>query len=134
MVRAVIDTNVIVSGLIKPGVPRKIWLAFKSGGCRFILSPSIFAEIAAVLQRPKFQGLICEEARKELLLYLELNADFVEPENPVIACRDPEDNHILACAEASKAGYIVTGDKDLLILKSFHGIPIITPRTFLAKL
>jgi putative PIN family toxin of toxin-antitoxin system len=45
-------------------------------------------------------------------------------------CRDPDDIKILGLAVASGADYIVTGDKDLLILKSFQGIPILDPRSF----
>jgi len=45
-------------------------------------------------------------------------------------CRDPDDIKILGLAIASNADYIVTGDKDLLVLKSFQGIPILNPRSF----
>ena len=45
-------------------------------------------------------------------------------------CRDPDDIKILGLAVASKADYIVTGDKDLLVLKSFESIPILNPRSF----
>jgi len=45
-------------------------------------------------------------------------------------CRDPDDIKILGLAIASNSDYIVTGDKDLLVLKSFQGIPILNPRSF----
>lgn len=134
MVRAVVDTNVIISGSLKPGNPRKIWSAFKSGKCRFVLSSSMLRELNVVLQRPKFHNLINEDGRKEIVLYLELLAELIEPAEAVTICRDPEDNHILSCALKAEVDFIVTGDKDLLTLKSFRGIPIVKPKEFLARL
>jgi len=48
--------------------------------------------------------------------------------------RDPDDDAILACAKEGKANYIVTGDKDLLDLDVFEGIPIVSARKFLSIL
>ena len=134
MVRVVVDTNVIVSGSLKPGKPRKVWSAFKSGRCSFVLSSSMFREILSVLPRTKFHNLIGKEERKEIILYLELFAEFIDPAETVEICRDPEDNHILATASEAKADFIVTGDKDLLVLKSFRSIPIIKPKDFIIRL
>ena len=91
MVRAVIDTNVIISGVLKPGNPRKIWFKFKAGRCNIILSLSMFRELSNVLQRTKFQKLINPKEAKDLLLYLELRAEFIEPKEQVEVCRDPAD-------------------------------------------
>lgn len=52
----------------------------------------------------------------------------IEPLGPI--CRDPKDDLILAAALSGRAGYIVTGDKDLLVLESFQKIPIVSPRDF----
>ena len=49
---------------------------------------------------------------------------------PINSCRDPKDREILGIALAGEADAIVTGDKDLLVLKSFHSIPILSPRQF----
>jgi len=134
MVRAVVDTNVIISGGIKPGNPRKVWEIFKSGECRLVLSSLMFRELNEVLQRPKFHKFIKKEDRKEIILYLELFAEFVEPTETIAICRDPEDDHILSCALKAEVDFLVTGDKDLLALKSFRGIPIVKPREFLNRL
>jgi putative PIN family toxin of toxin-antitoxin system len=134
MVRAVVDTNVIISGAIKLGIPREIWSAFKSGDCKLVLSSSMFMELSGVLQRPKFHNLIGEGGRKELLLYLELFAEVVEPTDSVTVCRDPKDNHILSCAVKAGVDFIVSGDDDLLVLKTFRGIPILKPKEFLTRL
>jgi uncharacterized protein len=58
-------------------------------------------------------------------------AEIVEPTRTVIASRDPNDDHVLACALEAKANFIVTGDKDLLSLGEFEGVRIVTPRQFL---
>ena len=57
--------------------------------------------------------------------------DVVEPsETPVGACRDKDDDNILACAVEAAAEYLVTGDKDLLHMKTYKGIRIVMPREF----
>ena len=63
------------------------------------------------------------------------DADVVSPSRlPKPICRDPDDDWVLATAVAGEADVIVSGDKDLLILKRFQGIPIVTPRGFLELL
>ena len=49
---------------------------------------------------------------------------------PANACRDPDDLHLLGLAEANQASFLVSGDKDLLVLGSYHGTQIVTPRQF----
>jgi len=56
---------------------------------------------------------------------------FIYPDNPLPdICRDPDDNHILQLAQYIEADYIITGDKDLLILEQFEGTLIISPSDF----
>lgn len=134
MAKAAVDTNVIVSGLLGKGNPRKIWQAFKRGEFTLVLSPLMFEEIVSVLPRPKFRNLIDNRDREEVVLFLESFAEFIVPTKLVSVCRDSEDNHILACALESQVDFIVSGDKDLLCLGSFQNIPIITPKDFLTRL
>lgn len=104
MAKAAVDTNVIVSGLLGKGNPRKIWQAFKRGEFTLVLSPLMFEEIVSVLPRPKFRNLIDNRDREEVVLFLESFAEFIVPAKLVSSCRDSEDNHILACALESKVG------------------------------
>ncbi len=134
MLNAIVDTNVVVSGLLKGGASRQIYSAFKTGEFNLILSNIMFEEIMHVLGRRKFQNLITPEERKELAYFLQAKASFVAPLDSISICRDPEDNHILACAVEARADFIVTGDKDLLILNPFRGISILTPAKFLKLL
>ena len=132
MVKAVVDTNVFISGLLnKGGIPRKIFLAFKEGKFSLFISQSILTEILMTLNKPEIAPLVTIEDRKELLIFLENFAKFVTPKEEVSVCRDPYDNVIIECAVAGNADFIVTGDKDLLIHKSFRGIFIIPPHKFL---
>jgi putative PIN family toxin of toxin-antitoxin system len=60
--------------------------------------------------------------------YQDRAAVLLPPPLPTRVCRDPDDDEVLAVAAAAKAEAVVTGDEDLLILKSYSGIPILSPR------
>jgi predicted nucleic acid-binding protein len=60
-------------------------------------------------------------------------ARLVKPVTDVGVCRDPKDDHLLALAMDGEAHYLITGDRDLLVLSPFHGIQIVTPARFLDK-
>lgn len=134
MVRVLVDTNVIVSAAIKGGTPRKIWSAFRKSKIRLVFSSSMLGELIKVFKRSKFTNLISEDEAKKILLFIKLFAEFIEPTAKTTICRDPADNHILATASSAEADFIVTGDKDLLVLKSFRKIPVITPKEFIKRL
>ena len=129
--RVVVDTGIIVSGALKAGIPRKIWLAFRENHCRFVLSLPMFREVNEVLHRPKFHHLIDGQMRKEIIRYLELFAEFVNPSETITLCRDPKDNKILEAAIAARADAIIASDKDLKSMKTIRDIPILTPREFM---
>lgn len=132
MVRAILDANVIISALIQSGIPRKIWLAFKNGRFALVISHLLFQEILITVTRPKFHNIINEFDRKEVAFFIELFAEFIEPKKTIQICRDPADNHILACG--LEADLIVSGDKDIIVLKNSFPIPILTPREFMERL
>jgi putative PIN family toxin of toxin-antitoxin system len=72
-----------------------------------------------------------QERENALALISEAAQDIVHPtETPSGICRDKDDDNVLACAWEGAVDYLVTGDKDLLHLKVFKGIRIITPREF----
>ena len=83
------------------------------------------------LLRAVNDGKITKEEIDELTEHISRKAQKVESTAKIDICRDPKDNIVLECAAAGKADFIVTGDKDLLALKSFRKIRIITPRKFL---
>lgn len=72
-----------------------------------------------------------EETANEILGFLQRHASSTDPvEVPADACRDPDDLMVLGTAKAAEADYLVTGDRDLLILETYEGISIVTPRKF----
>ena len=136
MMRVVIDTNVVLSGLIKPGsVPGRVLRAWRDGSIRLVLSEFLLEEIAVTLARPKFQALVPWPAAQIDRFVLELRAfcDVVEPaELKFKYPRDPDDIPVLATLIASGADVLVTGDRDLLVLREEY--PIETPAEFVRRL
>jgi putative PIN family toxin of toxin-antitoxin system len=137
MIRAVLDTNTLISGIFWPGTPRKIYVAAYQERFRILTTTNMLAELNLVLNRAKFaQALIAlGKTAVDLLTELRDAAEVVSPaEITAGVVRDPKDEMILACAVGGEADYIVTGDKDLLTLVTFEGIPILTATQFLERL
>ncbi len=110
MIRAVIDTNVLVSGLISPnGNEAMIVLAINQGHVRACVSAAILEEYAEVLERPKFSFPPDEVAA--VLAMFRSTGELSHPTGPAPALPDRDDSKFLHCAEAAKAEYIVTGNK-----------------------
>ena len=137
-VKLVIDTNTLVSGTLWEGAPAQLLEAVSRGETAVVLSSELLAEFAEVTARPKFAqriadrgaspaGLAQKLARETAMI---VPAQLALPSN----LRDPKDLPVLACAVAARADAIVRGDKDLLTIGSFQGIPIITAREALRQL
>ena len=129
--RVVIDTNVFVSSFFG-GLPRKIIDLWRQGDITWCISRDILNEYMAVLVRMGFAG---EEEMAELLQLFGKGANVLFAANPPvlkIVQRDPDDDKFIECAMALKAQCIVTGDKDLLVIKEYAGIAIRTPREVLS--
>ena len=110
MIRAVIDTNVLVSGLLSPaGNEALIMLAIHQGFVRPCLSEAIIAEYAAVLARPKFA--VPPEEIEAVLAMLQRKGEIFRPEESQVVSPDPADTKFLHCAQAARADFIVTGNK-----------------------
>ena len=95
-------------------------------------------ELQETLQRPKFAGRLAGQGETAASLTERFRAAGHEAVpariTPPDGLRDPDDVHVLACAVAAEADAIVTGDQDLLALKSFPGIPILKVREALERL
>ena len=116
-VRATVDTNLFVSGLIRRGLPVQVLGAWLERVFRLVTSEPIRVEVARVLARPKFQRYGLTAARIAGILEALATAEHATPltELPV-AARDPDDAKFLACALGGQAEYLVSGDGDLLVL------------------
>lgn len=134
--RIILDTNTLVSAFVFGGIPGQL---FDRAGSDFqlVIARAGLDELEAVLARPKIasNANLSSRDRQGLVAGLERLAEVVE-RLPTIAPfePDPKDTHLLACAKASKADYLVTGDKALLSLSVFHRTTIVTARSLLTQL
>lgn len=124
VIRVVLDTNVLVSALFFPGEMGHIVSSWKARKFLPVFSHDTFDEFRRVLSYPKF-SLTPREIdallQDELLPFFEV----FDIEDEIIGvCRDCADDKFLSCAVAATADYIVSGDKDLLVLGNFRNIPI----------
>ena len=127
--RVVLDANVVVSGIFWSGPPQKILKRWLEGELTLLVSGPILAEYGDVLRRMAGnQGGALFAKWNRLLTEL---SEFVEPQRLCVVCRDPEDNKYLEAAVGGRAQALVSGDKDLVVLKAIEGVPILTPRAFL---
>jgi putative PIN family toxin of toxin-antitoxin system len=136
-VRAIIDTNVLLSGLLWRGAPHALIEQLRAGALSLVTSPALLAELAEVMRRPKFR-LVLERSRTDLqktVDELQRLAEIIDPPPlPGPISRDADDDAVLALAVASRADLIVSGDADLLALGQHAGIPIIDAATAVARI
>jgi uncharacterized protein len=129
--RVVFDTNVLVAALVFPGGQGDAALRrVIEGEDQLVLSKAILDELLEVLGR-KF-ARDAEELAHVAVFVSDL-ATVVAPKRRLRVVKDDPDNRILECALAGNAQAIVTGDKGLLALKSFEGIPLVTLSSYLDK-
>lgn len=126
---AVFDTNVLIAALITEGICSKLLHRARTGEFTLASCPFIMKELRRILSK-KFR-LADGEMASAVEPVTEAIDQIIEHTLKIKGvCRDADDDNILACALAAKAEYLVTGDADLLELKSYQGIRIITPRDF----
>jgi uncharacterized protein len=128
MIRAVLDTNVIVSALLQPlGAPAQVFVLAIGGSIQLCVSAAVYAEYEEVISRPRLQRTGAVVAAT--LQTIRQEALWVRPTETVRACRDPDDDIFLECAHAAHADYLVTGN-----LKhyppSWGDTKILAPRRF----
>jgi uncharacterized protein len=128
-VKAVFDTNVLLAAFLTEGVCAKLLTRARKQQFDLIICPFILHEFERLLRR-KFSASK-KETEAALALIAEAAPDIAHPSGvPSGVCRDKDDDHVLACAREAEADYLVSGDKDLLVLKSYVGTRIVTPRDF----
>lgn len=136
---AVVDASVLVSAfLFRDSVPGRILRRAAEGGFAMRLSPILLEETRRSLLSPRLRRTYphdeaavrgwCDDLAR-------VGAVFTGPLPDIgPACRDPDDDHVIALAVATGAASIVTGDKDLLALGAFQGVEMVTARTFLTRI
>ena len=134
MIRAVLDTNVLISALLFSGLPSRLVTAWQSVQFQPVVSRSILDEYLRALAYPKFH-LTIDEIRglmeEELLPFVET----VTVKGVSIQLdRDPDDAKFIECALAGNVPWIISGDSDLLDLGKVESIRIVTVKEFLGQL
>jgi len=132
--RFVFDTNTVVSALLmKRSVPREALDEAQNHG-KLLISIDVLNELNDVLRREKFNKYVTEEERLQFLSAMVRDAVHINVTETIAECRDPKDDKFLELAINGKADYIVTGDKDLLVLNPFRNVEIVKPSELLERL
>ncbi|MBI5101851.1 MAG: putative toxin-antitoxin system toxin component, PIN family [Nitrospirae bacterium] len=131
MLKVVIDTNVLVSALLKGNSPPAFILALlRKRMMTLCLSKAIFEEYRAVLDREKFRHI--KEAATPLLLSIKKGGLLVEPKLRIdVITADPADNKFLECAQAAQADFLITGNTKHFPFKHFEDTRIVSPKEFI---
>jgi putative PIN family toxin of toxin-antitoxin system len=138
--QVVIDTNVLVSGILRPhSKPGHIVSLMQHARIVPLVNVAIIAELGRVLRYTKLRALhrLSDDEIDEFLFLYRRIASLVPDDEvfvPTSALRDPTDHMYLRCAVAGGAQAIVSGDEDLLVLGSCAGIPIVNPDRFIRLL
>ncbi len=128
----VLDTNSLISAALIPNSANRKALN-KAIGLRVIaVSNKTIDELIEVLFRDKFDKyFLSNDERWIIINKLEINSKLFAPDVSITDCRDPKDNKFLELAISANASCIITGDKDLLVLHPFRGIPILNAVDFI---
>lgn len=137
--RVVIDTNLFVSGLIIPQrTPYQLIKEWRKKLFILVTSEKLIRELEEVLKRPEFAKLISNNIAEILIRSIRKYAQITTPIGDLpITVRGPKDERVLATAFSGYANYLITGDKDLLVLKNnlhIKPLKIVTASEFLNEL
>lgn len=131
--RAVIDTNVIISGILSAkGSPAQIIDAWLQSLFTGLLSETLIEEVIDVLSRSKIREIAGPKTAHFDIIISALieRSEIIYPEKTLDICDDPKDNMLFELAEKGKSDFIVTGDKTVLQIKKYKKIKIVTPMWF----
>jgi putative PIN family toxin of toxin-antitoxin system len=126
--KIVVDTNVLISGTFFGGFPRQVLSAIVEKRIVAFATAEIVDEYEEVVQEMilRKQGHFNRNILSPFIGALEI----IEPVSDVQICRDPDDDKFINCAKDARALYVVSGDNDLLVLKQYENIRVITAREF----
>jgi putative PIN family toxin of toxin-antitoxin system len=131
--RIIIDTNLWISFLLSKKF-NFIDRLLSDEKVQMIFCNELFAEMAEVASRPKLKKYFTDKDWEFIFNIIERYALYIPVVSSVVVCRDKKDNFLLSLAKDSKADYLLTGDKDLLILKTFETTKIVTIREYQGKI
>jgi putative PIN family toxin of toxin-antitoxin system len=134
VIRAVVDTNMLVSYLITHRPPIATLIDEHLAREDFVLltAPELLEELERVLEYPRLQRYTTAETQTRFVALIAALSELVDlPESIPRICRDPADDRVIACAVAGGADVIVSGGQDLLVLERVGDIPILSAAQFL---
>ena len=137
MIRALLDTNVVVSAFLWGGTPQRIITHVTEGDGVLLSSEALIAELTRMLAKPKLQAYIVARETSPMVIVQQYTKliQWVEPAKiPSDVVRDADNVIVLAAAVGGRATHLVSGDKDLLTLERYADIPILKPSDFLRVL
>jgi putative PIN family toxin of toxin-antitoxin system len=129
-VRALLDVNVLISGLLaRAGAPARLLAMWLEGEFELVVTERLLAELEATLTRPKLRRHFDDADVSAFLELLRGRAERVDDPDaePLIRSRDPKDDYLIAAAASARAT-LVSGDAHLLELEG--SIPVLSPRAF----
>lgn len=129
--KIILDTNILISAFIFGGKPRQILSLVSDEQIQAFTSLILIAEFFDVVNK-KFD--LSDEELALTKNQIENQFTIVQPKKTIKISRDEDDNRVLEAAIQGNCSYIITGDKDLLDLKKFKNIKIVTPETFLNEI
>lgn len=137
MIHAVLDANVIVSGVLgvdrAESTPGEIWRCWRRGEFAMVVSATLINEVERALRNRHFAPRIDRKSAAQVVTWLKVEAIQIAVADVISGVAShPEDDLVLATAVSGAADYLVTGDRQLLRLGAYEKVTIIGPRDFLA--
>jgi putative PIN family toxin of toxin-antitoxin system len=133
--RAVLDTNVLISGIIATGVPHELLVYGFEREYQIVVSVETLTELRETLRKYPERFRMDESEVQTEVETIRYFAEFVDPDEEIAVVEpDPDDDKFLEAAVAGDVDCVVSGDSHLLDIKSFRGIDIVEPRTFYDRL
>jgi len=131
--KLVLDTNIFISSFFWGGNPRKIIMRIIDGKDTLVVSNEILHEVFSVMTRPKFN------VNRSQVIHFINSIEGIARRVTLLGiiqgvCRDSDDDKVLECAVLGDVDFIISGDNDLLSLKNFREIPIITASEYIKKI
>lgn len=134
MIRAVLDTNVLVSAVLNNGHPRQIVDRFGAGRFTLLVPPHVWSEFERTVSRASVRTRLRYDAMSVTALIRNARCTISESPSPSATATHPEDDLVLAQTLGCGASVLVTGDRALVRIQAFDGVTVLTPRDFLELL
>lgn len=127
--KIIVDTNLWISYLITKEFRRLDTLIYSDKAC-LVFSQELIDEFIEIAKRPKFKEYFSSDDVRKLIELFDSYGELVKINSDIKVCRDVKDNFLLSLSVDSQADYLITGDKDLLVMKNIGKTNILTITDF----